>query len=232
MYDLIGDKALKIKDKSSVKQQIQDELGSDYYHEIELPENSNNYSNDSNNSSSNYNKVDLSPSRDEDTNSMNEASEETKYEEENDEFHISDKRQPKITVTHVPSANKSQLPPVSDSHSTPFLPPPPPNETPINGSESVVSVMSSYQEQDQPSNEYEYIQEENSMFMTPVVPSSSSHQHQLSSSGGFGETPREGGSSIYHGDSTPTFQDLERLPSRERSLSVSDGNEFKRQRVE
>jgi hypothetical protein len=227
MYDLIGDKALKIKDKSSVKQQIQDELGSDYYHEIEH-ENSKNYNDDT----TSTNKVDFSPSRDDDNSSIHEASEETKYEEENDEFHILNKRQPKVTVTHVASGIKSQQQPASDSHSTPYLPPPP-NETPNNGSESVVSVMSSYQEQEQPSNEYEYIQDENSMFMTPVVPSSSSHQHQLSSSsGGFGETPREGGSSIYHGDSTPTFQDLERLPSRERSLSVSDGNEFKRQRVE
>lgn len=139
-----------------------------------------------------------------------EMNDDHKYEEENDEFNLS--KQPKVTVTHVrKGAIAASIESSLNPDSTPFLPPPPPSLSPTNGSESVYSTASAahggY------NNEYEFTQEE-----TPFLQSA--------------DTPMEGGNSVYHSflevednpSDTPSFQDLQRLPARERATSISEGS--------
>lgn len=135
LYELTADKALKIKDKNFIKDQIRSDLSQ--VDEQQLASSSQ--------LSDAMTSTALSP-----THFSDQEAEDQKYEEETDEFHI--RRQTKVTVTHVRQNSESSMMnyPLGQV---------PPSESPANGSESVYSTMSSSQAGGY-QNQYEYIHEE------------------------------------------------------------------------
>ena len=204
LYELTSDKALKIKNKNFIKDQIRNELI------VTQKEGEDNIAG--------FQEPIFSPSHLSEDEEREREEDDQKYEEESDVFHIrkvtvTDTRQQTTTVTNAFAAA------ASSSSSSFFLPPaalpPPSSESPANGSESVYSTMSSSHNTFQNKTEYVYSQEE-----TPIVEPP--------------ETPVEGGNSIYHSflqteeednpSDTPGFHDLQRLPARERSRSISESS--------
>lgn len=147
-----------------------------------------------------------------DSYSPSRATDQDTYEEDIDQF---DKVPPKVTVTHM---NPQESAHYHQFHETPVFSAAA-SETP-NGSESVLSSMSVSHNVIY----HEYSQEE-----TPILPPPPPSDTPVNSFLQLAD------SSEADAEQTPTFQNLPRLPVRERSHSISENSFFepnKRQRVD
>jgi hypothetical protein len=130
------------------------------------------------------------------------------YEEEHDSFGFDDSQStttvPKVTVTHIHNQLQRSS---SQSKETPVVGSLPTAADTPNGSESVQSSMSVAH-----SVVYHYGQEETPLYPAPDTPLNNYNYNNNSQSD-------------VDPDQTPTFQSLQRLPVRERSLSISDSHQ-------